>query len=132
MKKLFGVVIVMLAAGCATVQPYKATGVSSKPAADAFTCALGLATSLDYTPEQVSKESGFFKAEHNYRPGISSIRWGANMTDALAVLITSDAAGKTNIQVTGTSGANAGRNLRLIESSREVVDAANKIVENCK
>jgi hypothetical protein len=132
MKKLFGVVLVMLAAGCATVQPYKATGTSDKNTADAFTCALGLATSLDYTPEQVSKESGFFKAEHNYRPGMSSIRWGASMTDALAVLITSDAAGKTNIQVTGSSGANAGRNLRLIESSREVVDAANKIVSTCK
>jgi hypothetical protein len=131
MKKMLGALLILLAAGCATVQPYKATGASSKSTADAFSCALGLATSLDYTPDQVSKESGFFKAEHNYRPGVSSIRWGVNMTDALSVLIT-DATGKTNIQVTGTSGANAGRNMRLVESSKEVVDAANKIVETCK
>jgi hypothetical protein len=87
---------------------------------------------LDYTPEQVSKDSGFFKAEHNYRPGMSSIRWGSNMTDALSVLVTGDNSGKATIQVTGSSGANAGRNLRLIESSKEVVDAANKIVQDCK
>jgi hypothetical protein len=106
--------------------------MSSKSAPDAFTCALGLATSLNYAPEQVSKESGFFKAEHNYRPGASSIYWGSSMTDALSVLVTSDASGKTSIQVTGSSGKNAGRNLRLTGSSKEVVDAANKIVQVCK
>jgi hypothetical protein len=106
--------------------------MSSKTASDAFSCALGLATSLNYAPEQVSKESGFFKAEHNYRPGASSIYWGASMTDALSVLVTTDASGKTSIQVTGSSGKNAGRNLRLTNSSKEVVDAANKIVQVCK
>lgn len=122
----------LLMSSCATVQPYKATGTSEKEVTDAFNCALGLATSLNYAPEQVSKESGFFKAEHNYRPGASSIRWGASMTDALAVLVTKQPDGKTAIQVTGTSGANAGRNLRLVESSSEVVDAATKIIQGCK
>lgn len=132
MKLAVGALVVLVASGCATVQPYKATTISSKTASDAFSCALGLATSLNYTPEQVSKESGFFKAEHNYRPGMSSIYWGASMTDALSVLVTSDASGKTSIQVTGSSGKNAGRNLRLIESSKEVVKAANDIVQTCK
>lgn len=62
--------------GCATVQPYKVSEASAKDATAAFDCALGIATSMDYTPEQVSKESGFFKAERNYRPGASSIRLG--------------------------------------------------------
>jgi ABC-type nitrate/sulfonate/bicarbonate transport system substrate-binding protein len=131
MKNLLLIMIAVSTAACATVQPYKAASTSSKEPSDAFDCALGLATSLNYAPEQVSKESGFFKAEHNYRPGASSIRWGASMTDALTVLITKQGT-VTSIQVTGTSGANAGRNLRLIESSTEVVDAANKIVQNCK
>ncbi|HVR39233.1 MAG TPA: hypothetical protein VMU84_09050 [Thermoanaerobaculia bacterium] len=86
---------------------------------------------MSYTPEQVNKESGFFKAEHNYRPGMKSIRWGSSLTDELSVLVTSPG-GKTTIQVTGSSGANAGRNLRLIESSKEVIEAANKIVQDCK
>ena len=132
MRKGLVAFVFVLCSACATVQPYKVSGTTSKDAAQAFNCALGVATSLDYAPEQVSKESGFFKAEHNYRPGASSIRWGASMTDALSVLVTSDGAGKTTLQVTGTSGANAGRNLRLIESSKEVVDAANKIIQNCK
>ena len=132
MKLVVGAFIVLFASSCATVQPYKATTMSSKTASDAFSCALGLATSLNYAPEQVSKESGFFKAEHNYRPGASSIYWGASMTDALSVLVTTDASGKTSIQVTGSSGKNAGRNLRLTNSSKEVVDAANKIVQVCK
>lgn len=118
--------------GCATVQPYKMVETTTKDPTAAFDCALGIATSMDYTPEQVSKESGFFKAEHNYRPGMSSIRWGANMTDALAVLVAKNATGQTTIQVTATSGANAGRNLRLIDSTKEVKDAANKITESCK
>jgi ABC-type nitrate/sulfonate/bicarbonate transport system substrate-binding protein len=101
--------MVLWASACATVQPFKASSPSGKPAPDAFACALGVATSLDYSPEQVSKESGFFKAEHNYRPGMKSIRWGSSMTDALSVLITTDATGATSIQVTGSSGANAGR-----------------------
>src|SRR4051794_33985445 len=132
MKNLLLIMIAMATAACATVQPYKAASTSSKEPSDAFNCALGLATSLNYAPEQVSKESGFFKAEHNYRPGASSIRWGASMTDALTVLISKQPDGKTSIQVTGTSGANAGRNLRLVESSSEVVDAANKIIQTCK
>jgi hypothetical protein len=119
-------------AACATVQPYKTVETTSKDPAAAFDCALGKATSMDYTPDQVSKESGFFKAEHNYRPGMSSIRWGSNMTDALAVLVAKNATGETTIQVTGSSGANAGRNLRLIESTKEVKDAANQITQSCK
>jgi hypothetical protein len=106
-------------------------GASTKDPAEAFTCALGVATAVDYTPEQVSRESGFFKAEHNYRAGASSIHWGETMTDALSVLVAKDAAGRTSIHVTGSSGANAGRSLRLIESSREVVDTANRIVKTC-
>jgi hypothetical protein len=125
-------VLVLAASGCASVQPFKTATSSSKDPSEAYNCALGVATSLNYTPEQVSKESGFFKAEHNYRPGASSIRWGANLTDELAVLVTKDATGATSLQVTGTSGANAGRNLRLIESSKEVVDVANKIAQTCK
>lgn len=125
-------VLLLLTTSCSTVQPYKTVGPSTKEPSDAFNCALGLATSMDYTPDQVSKESGFFKAEHNYRPGASSIHWGMSMTDALAVLVTKDAGGNTSIQVTGTSGSNAGRNLRLIESSADVKKAADKIVSSCK
>ncbi len=131
MKLIFGALIAVMTIGCATVQPYKVVQPTSKDASAAFDCALGIATSMDYTPEQVSKDSGFFKAEHNYRPGASSIRWGMSMTDALSVLVTS-VGSQTNIQVTGSSGSNAGRNLRLIESSKEVIEAANKIVESCK
>jgi hypothetical protein len=46
MKLFVGAFTVLVAAGCATVQPYKATTASSKTASDAFNCALGLATSL--------------------------------------------------------------------------------------
>lgn len=132
-RSLFvGLILLLGATGCATVQPYKSVGTSSRTPAEALDCALGLATSMDYTPDQVSKESGFFKAEHNYRPGMKSIHWGASMTDILSVLVVKDPSGTTSLQVTGSSGSNAGRNLRLVESSREVVDAANKIVETCK
>jgi hypothetical protein len=131
MKRRAFLCFVLLASACATVEPFKVTGNTPKSPAQVFDCALGVATSLNYTPEQVSKESGFFKAEHNYRPGSSSIHWGAGMTDELAVLVT-NANGSTTLQITGTSGSNAGRNRRLIESSSEVVTAANKIVENCK
>jgi hypothetical protein len=131
MKTSLAFLIALLTVGCATVQPYKVSELTRKDAVTAFDCALGVATSLDYAPEQVSKESGFFKAEHNYRPGMASIRWGTSMTDALSVLVTSPG-GKTSIQVTGSSGANAGRNLRLIESSKEVKTAADQIVQSCK
>jgi hypothetical protein len=128
---VFALTACLFAAGCSTVQPYKAAGNSTKSQADAYSCALGIATSLNYTPDQVSKESGFFKAEHNYRPGASSIRWGMSITDALSVLVIGNAAG-SSIQVTGTSGNNATRGMRLIESSKEVVAAADKIVQDCK
>jgi phage-related tail fiber protein len=91
-----------------------------------------VATSLDYAPEQVSKESGFFKAEHNYRAGAKSIHWGSTKTDVLSVLVTRDTSSNVSMQVTGSSGVNAGRNLRLTKSSHEVVEAANKIVSTCK
>ena len=131
MKKILLVIAAVSLSACATVQPYKATATSTKDTTEVFNCALGVATSLDYTPEQVSKESGFFKAEHNFRAGAKSINWGAGMTDAIAVLVTKQADG-TTLQVTGSSGKNAGRNLRLIESSSGVVAAANKIVSTCK
>jgi ABC-type nitrate/sulfonate/bicarbonate transport system substrate-binding protein len=131
-RALMLTVLLVMASSCASVQPYKAVGTTNKDAAEVFSCALGVATSLDYAPEQVSKDSGFFKAEHNYRAGPQSIRWGATMTDALSVLVTREASGNVSVQVTGTSGADAGRNRRLIESSHEVVEAANKIVSTCK
>jgi hypothetical protein len=130
-KMKLAALVIALVGGCVTVQPFKAADVSSKSQSEAFDCALGIATSLDYTPEQVSRESGFFKAEHNYRPGASSIHWGASMTDELSVLVT-NLNGQTKLQVTGSSGVNAGRNLRLTESSRAVIEAAQRIAADCR
>ncbi len=131
-RALILVAVLAMCSKCASVQPYKAVGTSTRDTGGVFSCALGVATGLDYTPEQVSKDSGFFKAEHNYRAGPSNIHWGATMTDALSVLVTRDGSGDVSIQATGSSGVNAGKNLRLIESSHEVVDAVNKIVNTCK
>ena len=63
--------VVLAGSGCGSFQPYKAVATTSKAAPDVFGCALGVATSLDYAPDQVSKDSGFFKAGHSYHAG-----WG--------------------------------------------------------
>lgn len=120
------VVLTLLAVGCATVEPFKVTATSAKDSAGAFDCAVGVATALGYTPEQVTRESGFFQATRTFKRPFDETR-----NDVLTVLV-AKSGGAATLQVTGSSGFDAGKDMRLVESSPEVIAAANQIAADCK
>lgn len=124
-------VAVLTSAGCATVQPHKISAPVASGADAAYKCALGQVTSLGYTLEQASKESGFFKAEKNFVPGPGSINWGVPITFEITVLVAEDAAGTTTLQLTGATGKGASKNMRLVQTSPEVKDHMQQIVSAC-
>src|SRR5438067_10435602 len=124
--------MVIVLAGCASVQPYKV----SKPAPSAtpesiFACAASLVTSFGYTMEQANKESAFFKAERSERKGASSIHWGATLNEELTVFILTVPVQPPTLQVTAASNYSGGRNTRLVDPSDQSRSEADKIVAAC-
>ncbi len=130
-RRVFTALLVVATAGCATVQPYKVSAPVQSSAEVAYKCALGQVTSLGYTLEQASKESGFFKAEKNFVPGPGSINWGVPITFEITVLVAEDVSGTPNLQVTGATGKGASRNMRLVETSPDVKAHMQQIISAC-
>jgi hypothetical protein len=111
---------------CATAEPDKKTATTAKDPAVVFDCALSLASTLGYTPEQVNRSSGFFEATRTFQR-----RFDEPSMDSISFLTFKD--GQTvNIQVTATSKRNIAKRMQLIETSEEATRAAAKILDSCK
>jgi hypothetical protein len=59
--------LLLLLCACATVQPYKTTGTSSKTADATFQCAISYLTADGYDVEQIDRPSGFLQAKKVFR-----------------------------------------------------------------
>lgn len=89
-------------AGCA-VHPYQSARVVPGKSVEAtYKCAIGQANMLGYSIAQGDKDTGFFKAEKAFTPGIASWDWNQAMKHELAVLVTEQTGGGAKISLTAS------------------------------